>query len=258
MEFEIIIFDNNSRDNSVKTFRKLYKDEPYIQIHESDENLGFGKGNNEAARFATGKYLMFLNSDTVVEDKGILGMLAFLEKTQNAGILGAKLFNKDGTPQRSAGSYYKILNVFLLLVGAERLGLLRYSPNLEVQVDWVSGAAMLVAKKLFEEFSGFDENIFMYMEDMELCYRVRKSGQDIYFYPEVSIKHMGEGSSNRSYAIVSIYQGILYFYKKHMPSWQYKTVRLMLKSKAHLLIKLGTITGNTYLTRTYEKALAVC
>ena len=257
-EFEILIFDNASSDGSVKVLQKTYGKTPHIEILASKKNLGFGKGNNEAAKKASGKYLLFLNSDTLVEDRGLLGMVSYLDANSHIGVLGGKLQNADGTSQKSAGSYYKLFNVFLMLLGGERLGLLRYSPNMTVAVDWVSGAALMISKELFTSLSGFDSNIFMYMEDMELCFRVEKTGRETYFFPDVTIKHMGHGSSNRTFAVVNIYEGILYFYRKHMPSWQYRVVLFLLKTKAHILSKLGTITGNRYLRETYEKALTVC
>lgn len=257
-EFEVLIFDNGSRDDSVKILKKNYAKSPFVHIFASQKNLGFGKGINEAAKKAQGKYLLFLNSDTVVEDKGLIGMVSFLDTHTNVGVLGGKLENTDDTPQKSAGSFYTLFNVMLMLLGGERLGLLRYSPNMTVPVDWVSGAAMMVGRELFATLSGFDNEIFMYMEDMELCFRASRLGREVYFFPDIRIKHRGHGSSNRAFAVVNIYDGILYFYRKHMPQWQYKIVSLLLKIKAHTLSKIGTITGNRYLAETYEKALTVC
>lgn len=116
----------------------------------------------------------------------------------------------------------------------------------------------MIRKELFIKLHGFDEKIFMYMEDMELCYRVKKMGKDVSFYPQIDIIHADQGSSSRSFAVVHIYSGILYFYKKHKTYMEYLLVKLLLQSKALFLILYGKLVGSAYLVATYEKALSIC
>jgi len=257
--FEIIVVDNNSSDDTVATINKqlITNNKKYFKIITNKENFGFAKGNNIGAKQARGKYLFFLNSDTQVEDSGLVEMVDFLDKHKNVGVCGAKLINADKTTQPSAGKFYNIIPLVLVLVGTERLGFVRFSPVDISQVDWISGGAMMVQGDLFKRLSGFDENFFMYMEDMELCYRAKKLGADTYFYPNISIVHKELGSSNRTFAILSIYKGLLYFYKKHKSSWEYIIVSGLLKAKAFVAIFLGIITQNGYLKNTYKKALAL-
>ncbi|MDE2026326.1 MAG: glycosyltransferase family 2 protein, partial [Patescibacteria group bacterium] len=137
-----------------------------------------------------------------------------------------------------------------------RFGFMKHSPQKISKVDWVTGGCMMVSKKIFEKIGGFDKNIFMYMEDMELCFRAKKEGFATYFFPATQVLHSSQGSSNRTFAIVHIYQGILYFYRKYMPQWEVFLVQCLLRLKASLLVSIGRLTGNSYLRITYEKALA--
>ncbi len=252
-QFEIIVVDNNSTDHTVLTIQQFNK----IRIIENKKNYGFSKGNNIGAKKAKGKYLFFLNSDTEVKDKRLLLMVDFINKNQQVGILGARLVNNDGSVQPSTGPFYTLANVMTMLFGGEKLGLVRKSPREISQVDWVSGGAMMVGADLFNKLGGFDEKLFMYMEDMEFCWRAKKNETKIYFYPNISIVHRQLGSSNRTFAILSIYQGLLYFYKKHMSSAEYLLVKLMLKTKASLAVVIGIMANNAYLKETYRKALAL-
>lgn len=253
--FEIIIGDNGSFDGSVEALRMYVGDYKNIQVFENKENLGFAKGHNVLADKAKGEYLFFLNSDTELKDTGLIGMVDFLDNNPRIGILGGRLENPDGLPQPSAGSFYNIFNLFLMLFGGERFGLLRLSPTFEKKVDWVSGGSMMIRKDLFKKMGGFDERFFMYFEDMELCFRAKKLGFRTYFYPKVKIVHKELGSSNRTYAILNIYRGILYFYKKHKSFPEYLLAKLLLMTKAALAIFVGGLIQNEYLVDTYKKAI---
>jgi GT2 family glycosyltransferase len=92
---------------------------------------------------------------------------------------------------------------------------------------------------------------------MELCFRARKHKYLTYFYPFVHVLHKSQGSSNREFAIINIYKGIRYFYKKHLPPWQYGIANSLLCLKAIILVIIGKVTGNTYLSQTYEKAFSI-
>lgn len=257
-EFEVIIVDNNSADETVKAIsnrQSAISKKNAIKVIVNKENFGFSKANNIGAEKAEGRYLFFLNSDTEVQGKGLLEMVSFLDENPNVGTLGARLKNIDGTDQKSAGKFYTIFNVLLMLTGFERLGFLRFSPKKVTKVDWVTGAAMMVRSKEFKEIGGFDGNIFMYTEDMELCFRIRKQGLQVVFYPDIKILHSERGSSNKTFAIVNIYKGLLYFYKKHKSYWQFTLVKLLLIIKAIFAILIGNLTGKINLSKTYQESL---
>ncbi len=198
---------------------------------KNNENFGFAKGCNVGAKVAKGKYILFLNSDTQVLDKGFLKMMEFLEQNKQIGILGGRLLNSDLSAQPSAGKFYTMFNFLLLLIGGERFGWLRSSPEKITNVDWVSGACFMISRKLFDRLKGFDEHFFMYMEDMELCFRAKHFGFPTYFLPDIKIIHKSLGSSTREFAVRNIDKGILYFYKKHKAYWQYLLVKTLLMLK---------------------------
>lgn len=258
-EFEVIIVDNASGDDSVLFLREHLKKNRYTNftVVENDENNGFGAGCNEGVRHARGKYVLFLNNDTVVCDNHLVDMISYLDTHEFITILGGQLKNPDGSLQASAGEFYTPFNIVLLLLGGQKFGLLDKSPKKIQPVDWVKGGCLMIRKDAFDKLGGFDERIFMYVEDMELCYRARLVGQRTYFYPEINIMHAEHGSSNRATAIMYIYKNILYFYRKHRPYAEYVMVKMLLVIKAHFLVFFGKITGNTYFIQTYEKALSV-
>lgn len=255
-EFEIIVADNASTDGTPVEISNLKSKISNLKLIQNKNNFGFSKGNNAAVRDARGKYILFLNSDTQVKDKELLSMIDFLEKNPKVGILGGKIINNDQTPQPSAGKFYTLLNLCIVLLGLERLGFVRSSPSKISRVDWVSGAFMMIGKDLFDRLGGFDEHLFMYLEDMELCYRAKKEDFLTYFYPNVKLMHKKLGSSNKTFAIINIYKGILYFYKKHK-SWQYLIVKVLLAAKALVAICIGVLTNSRYLRDTYRQGLRI-
>lgn len=250
---EIIIVDNASTDGSIPLISNIKNKISNVILIKNKENRGFAQGCNIGAKSARGKYLLFLNSDTQVLDKGLFQMIEFLDKNKNIGILGGKLLNPNGTPQKSGGKFYGLWNLFLMLFGLDML-LRKSAFNIE-KIDWVSGACMMVRKKQYEKFSGFDEHFFMYIEDMEFCFRMKKYGFDTYFYPHFTIKHQSLGSSNMTFAIINIYKGILYFYSKHKNKLEYFLAKILLVFKAVLLVFLGFVFLNQEIKSRYARAL---
>ena len=255
-KFEIITADNASGDDSVNLIKesKYYKN---IKFVENEKNFGFGVGNNKAAQKAKGDLLVFINSDTVAQDKGFLKMIEFMKENKDVAVLGGRLIDDKGQDRAPAGKFYTIPYLIVTLFFSRVVQGLRFIPNKTKSVDWVSGAYMMVRNKVFDEIKGFDENIFMYLEDMEICYRIKKLGYRVVFFSDSSLYHLEQGSSNRSFAIINIYKGILYFYKKHKSPFSYYLVKLLLIFKAGLLVLIGKMLNNKYLTDTYSKALKV-
>src|SRR5258708_1808525 len=257
--FEVIIVDNASGENSddsVPVLRQAIKKYNYknMQVIANKEN-GFANGCNLGATYAKGRYFLFLNNDTEVLDKGLTAMIDFMQEHPEVGILGGKLRETDGSEQLTTGRFYTLLNATIMLLGLERY--LAASPAAVTKVDWTSGGCMLVRREVFVRLQGFDKEIFMYMEDLEICYRAKKKGFSTYFYPSIDIRHVGQGSSNRIFAIVNIYKGLLYFYRKHMPLWQYNFIHFLLMSKSRILIVIGKLIHNSYYVQPYEQTLAV-
>ncbi|MEI8402691.1 MAG: glycosyltransferase family 2 protein, partial [Alcaligenaceae bacterium] len=209
---EVIVVDNASVDNSVHFIKK---ENLKVKIIANKENYGFSKGNNIGVKEAQGKYVLFLNSDTRIQDKGFLRMVEFLDLNDRVAILGAKLENSDKSTQKSAGYFYNVFNLAILLFGGGKFGFLRKTPSRISRIDWVSGAALMARRDIFKKIGGFEEKLFMYMEDMDLCYRAKKIGINTYVFPRAKALHLHQGSSTRSFAVKHIYKGLLYFYKKN-------------------------------------------
>jgi len=257
LSFEVIVLDNASSDGSIKELEKLIDKCENFKLIKSNVNLGFSKGNNLAFRQAAGKYILFLNSDIIVKKGSIEALYAFAEENDdNANFFGGKLFNKDHTPQASAGPFYSLPVVFgALFLKGDYWGLTRSSPRVNCKKDWVSGACLMTKKETFNLVGGFDEKIFMYMEEIDLLYRAKKQGFKTFFCSNAEFIHLGSASSQgKKYPILQVYRGFLYFYKKHHGQFSILILKVMLQLKSVISIWIGKITNNTYLISTYEEA----
>jgi hypothetical protein len=258
IEYEIILIDNDSRDGSAQALQKIAQNEAsHLVYFQSGSNLGFGRGNNFGVKKASGKYVLLLNSDTVVLNRAIEKLYNFyVENDKEVHFLGANLLNSDLTPQPSACKFFTLPVVFAtLLLKGDYWGLTRSSPNKFCQVDWISGACIMTKKKLYQRLNGFDKNIFMYMEEVDLLYRARKKNLNTFFYPESQIIHLGSASSSgKTFPILQVYRGFLFFYKKHYSIFHLLALRLILKFKALIAYLIGKIKGDQYLIKTYEEA----
>jgi GT2 family glycosyltransferase len=252
-EYEIIVVDNNSTDTTVEIVEQNF--DKKVQLFKNPENSGFAKGINIGSKIAKGTYVLFVNPDAEVIDGEVSALISVFNMHENAGVVGGRILNWQGKDELSAGKFYTLINTFLLSLGLEEVLNVRFSPKKIQKVDFVSGGFMMVKKEVFKKFGGLDENLFMYIEDMEFCYRIKKKGFETYFCPGLTIRHIGQGSSDKSFAIVNIYKGLLYFYKKHMGFPSFLFVALLLKTKAATLVILGKLINNKYLSSTYAKAL---
>lgn len=256
LSYEIIIIDNASTDGTIKLLTSLRVNG--LRVIQNKTNLGFAKANNQGVKEAKGKYILFLNSDIVVLDDAIEKLLTFYKQNELAiQFLGGKLLNKDKTPQPSCGPFYSLPVIFgALFLKGDYWGLTRSSPNTIKEVDWVSGACILTKKEYFEAIGGFDENIFMYMDEIDLLYRAKKKGYRVFFYPEAEFIHLGSASSGgRTYPILQVFRGFLYFYKKHHNTkLSLFLLKFMLQLKSWIAVSIGRLTRNSYLIKTYEEA----
>lgn len=258
LEFEIIMVDNGSKDGSVEEVKKFKMQNLKLKIIENKTNLGFAGGNNVGIRKALGEYILLLNSDTFLKDNALLKMVKLLDSRPDISVLGPRLLNQDGSFQASVGRFPTLPVVFWMLF-KEHFGgseYVRLSPKERGEVDWVMGAALMARKEVFEKVGLLDEKIFMYMEEVEWCYRVKRAGFKVYFYPEAEIIHLWQRSSRtgRKDPILNIYRGLIYFYRKHKSPAELSLLRLLLKLKALGALGLGYIKNNQYLKETYGEA----
>ncbi len=276
-DIEIIIVDNASSDGSQEVIRSFASGSPIpVRLIENTENLGFGKGHNKTAMQSAGELLLLLNTDTILMKDALCVLVKeYLSKNpsgqekykkivedksygERTHFLGPKLLNADLSPQASCGPYYSIPVILgALFLRGDHFGFTRYSPNKRMQVDWVSGAAFICKKECFLDLGGFDEMIFMYMEEIDLLYRARKKGMTVWYTPSAQIVHLGSASSNKQYPIYQVFRGFLYLYKKHHGPLKLAMVQSILRLKAHLVILIGKLLKRPTLVETYTNSLNI-
>ncbi|ALB44135.1 glycosyltransferase family 2 protein [Clostridium beijerinckii] len=227
--YEVILVDNASSDGSINKLQDKFRNIVTIKklhIIINKDNLGFAKANNIGVKFARGKYILLLNSDTVLKENCLEKCIVKMEKDKNIGALGCKvvLANgeldhacKRGFPTPKASLYY-----FLKLHEKNpskygQYNALHLREDDIGEVDCLTGAFMLMPKLIFDKAGGLDEDFFMYGEDIDLCYKIKELGYKILYYPEAQIIHYKGGSSKkrRSKVIYDFHQAMWIFYKKH-------------------------------------------
>ncbi len=263
-KIEIMVVDNSSTDGSVEMLKKEY---PTVLIIENRENLGFSKANNIAIRKSKGDYILLLNSDTLCKKNTLEKTLNYIETRPEVGVLGCRLKNKDGSIQYSAGYLPNIINLSLWMKFIDDVPVLNkflfpYHINFpdfykkSSDVGWVSGAFFLVRKKLFTVVGLFDENLFMYGEEVEYCLRIAKSGWKANFFSETEIIHLkGQSGEGEKAGLLEEFKALKYIWHKHYPSWQFPLLILILKFGALLrLVLFGIILGDSHKKEIYAKA----
>lgn len=268
-DIEIIFFDNNSNDDTLGKIKQYVKDysplllkdfeksnSGSIKIISSGENLGYAMGINHANAYATGTNIIILNPDSEVISLNFADMKEMFERQPKLFAIGGKLIKADNVSvEKTAGRFYTFLDYIFFSIGLEKLLNIRFAPRKSQTVDFVSGGAIALNRSHFENIGGFDERYFMYVEDMDICFRAKEKKLSVRFGDYIVIKHFGQGSSNREFAIVNIYKGLVLFAKIHYGSVGYFYVRLLLMFKAYLIISLGLLTNSVSLANTYKKAL---
>jgi GT2 family glycosyltransferase len=223
INFEIIVSDNGSKDGSVEIIRK---DFPDVIIIENNLNLGFGAANNRAAQFASGTYLFFLNSDTIILNNAVL-MFYEKAKKDNLSLVGCLLSDGDGniihsaenfaTPFKScirmAYHFFPSLRKIKLFFRKDKF--LSFEDVVSnKKVDYITGADLFIASEVFRMLSGFDENFFMYFEDDDICRRACLYGYGSYIVAGPEIMHLGGGSTIKTVKMIMIEEGSYFVYMK--------------------------------------------
>ncbi len=222
---EIIVVDNDSVDGSNQMVEEKF---PEVILIPNKENVGFSKANNQAIRIAKGEYILLLNPDTVVEEDCFQKIVAFMDKTPDAGGLGVKMIDGKGRflPESKRGlptpevAFWKMSGVSSLFPRSKRFGRyhLGYLDNNQIhEVDVLAGAFMLLRRKTLAKVGLLDEDYFMYGEDIDLSYRITKGGYKNYYYPETTIIHYkGESTKKGSINYVKVfYNAMIIFAGKH-------------------------------------------
>jgi GT2 family glycosyltransferase len=214
---EIIVVNNDKEENLLK-IRKI---RARIKIIDSPENLGFGGANNLGVRNSVGEFLFFLNPDAKILRGRFRDIREEFRKDRRVGIVGGMLFEKSGKIQEwSAGKKVTIFGILLNNLGFSRDKKIWRSSQ-KTEAHWVAATALFMRRDFFEKIGGFDENIFMYFEDIDLCERARRAGLRIIYYPRFQVLHFG-GQSYRSKKQQKshYYDSQEYYFKKHRPAWE--------------------------------------
>ena len=204
VSYEVIVVDNASSDDSVEVIKRDY---PQVILIENNENRGFAAANNQGMVIAKGRYVLLLNSDTIILDNAIAKTLEFAKNLPDAAVVGCKVLNPDRTLQPTCFMFPSVLNMLLSTTylykifpnskffGRERMSWWDRSDVREVEV--VTGCFMLVRREAMKQVGMMDERFFMYGEETDWCYRLKQEGWNVMFTPDAQIIHLGGASSNQ-------------------------------------------------------------
>jgi N-acetylglucosaminyl-diphospho-decaprenol L-rhamnosyltransferase len=221
---EVLVVDNNSTDGSIEYLHPRF---PFVQFIRNTANMGFGRANNQALQIATGKYLLFLNPDTIIPEDAFVKCIQFMDAHADAGSLGVYMMDGAGQYLKESKRGFPSLWVSF----CKMTGLTRWFPTSKLFagyyqghlskdhiqiIDVLSGAFMMVKRTVLEKTGGFDEQFFMYAEDIDLSYRIQQSGYTNYYFPECRIIHFkGESTRKDSKYVKFFYRAMVQFVQKH-------------------------------------------
>jgi GT2 family glycosyltransferase len=222
---EVIVVDNGSQDGSREEVKKKF---PSIHLIENKKNLGFAKAANQGLEKASGRYLLLLNPDTQVKHGAIERLVSFMESHSEVGVVGGQLLNSDGSRQNSIANFpsltTELFNKNLLrwlfptrFPGKER----NYLEPIEV--DSVIGACMMVRRDVIKQVGSLDEDYFLFLEETDWCYRIKRKGWKVFHVPQAEIIHFqGKSAENEMVrAKIEYYHSRYLFFKKHRGRFQW-------------------------------------
>lgn len=247
---EVFVVDNNSVDGSVTLIKEKF---PQVHLIVNKTNTGFSVANNQALKIAKGEYVLLLNPDTVVQEDTFTKILTFMDSHPDAGGLGVKMLDGQGNfaPESKRGlptpevAFYKMFGFSKFFPKSKRFGKyhLSYLPENQLsEIDVMSGAFMLIRKSVLDTIGFLDETFFMYGEDIDLSYRIKKAGFKNYYFPDTQIIHYKGESTKRSSLnyVVIFYKAMAIFSKKHFSGsnafWFNALIHLAIFLKASLAL----------------------
>jgi len=224
---EIIVIDNASRDGSADMVAAEFSE---VILLRSAVNLGFGAANNLGFAKAQGRYVVLLNSDAFVKPNALQQAIKVMDAHPRAGLAGACLVGRDGGWQPSARLFPNLLNHVLTISGLAakypnsrffgRVDFTWSSPQQAIEVDWVPGAFSIIRRDVLETVGYFDEIFFLYYEEVDLCWRIKQQGYQVWYFPEIEIIHLG-GESAKTLLDLNFSQG-----GKQVTLWQFRSALL--------------------------------
>jgi GT2 family glycosyltransferase len=245
--FEIWVVDNASSDGSVDATRRTF---PEVRCIENDRNLGFAKANNQAISQAQGRYVVLLNTDTVLMQSAIATIVDFMARNQKVAICGGQLLNGDGSLQNSIANLptlaTELLNKSLL-----RLMFPKRYPGKEIRIDHpvevesVIGACMVVAKEAIDRVGLLDEAYFFFFEETDWCLLMKKNGWSIFFHPQAHIFHLQGRTAKKNIvaARIEYWKSRYIFFRKHYHPAFLILLRIGLVTKLGISVVLQLISS---------------
>ena len=269
---EVILVDNASEDNLKAQVAKKF---PWVTTLRREKNGGFGENNNMGMKIARGRYVLLLNDDTkIIERRIFKEMVDWMDSHSRVGVTSCGLLNSDKKTLQGSGGYFPTLfRVFAWMSflddipGLDRLikpyhPMHGWSPFYSGETyfkkpheqDWVTGAFFLMRKEAMDEAGVFDEDYFLYVEEVDLAYRVKKAGWKVWYLPKWKIVHYGSVTTGSENALVFEIKNIKLFYKKHYAAWMSPVLSLFLKMGTLLRIILFGLIKGPGVAKTYVKA----
>lgn len=237
LSFEVFVVDNASRDGSVEMVRG---ESPQVKLIVNQANLGFTKANNQGISQSRGRYILLLNPDTEVMGNALATMVGYMDRHPEVGLVGPQLLASDGSVQSSRRHFPSLTTAFLESTILQRWFannrvIRRYyaldRPDEELQaVDWVVGACLMVRRETIEDVGFLDEDFFMYSEELDWCYRIKRAGWQVVYFPEAKIIHHEGKSSEQEIPARHIHfqESKITFFRKHHGLWQAQALRAFL------------------------------
>lgn len=272
VEHEIILVDNVSADDISAKVKKMF---PQVKVIRREKNGGFGENNNMGMKIAKGRYVLLLNDDTKIIDKNIFKeMIKWMDEHPKVGIATCALVNPDlKTYQGSGGSFPTLPKVFAWMFFLDDIPLIDnlikpyhplhgFSPihtnedyfKKAHRQDWLTGAYNLMRREAMLQAGYFDEDFFLYVEEVELAYRFYKKGWEAWYLPQWKTLHYGMSTNGSEKATVMEMQNLKLFYKKHYPIWQIPILTILLKIGALMRIIIFGILKGGDIAKIYAKA----
>jgi len=256
LKAEIFVIDNNSSDGSIPFLKERFDDINYI---ENEENVGFGKANNQAIKQSKGKYTLLLNPDTLLQEDTLEILIRYMDQHTECGACGCKILNPDGTfapesrrsiPTLSA-AVYKAIGLTALFPRSKHFGAYYQGWKDEDEggeVPVLSGSFMFFRTECLKQTDGFDERFFMYGEDIDLCYRVSEMGWEIHYLPETAIIHYkGESTKKNELAYNRVFNEALYkFFEKHFTSRYSRLFKFLIFWAIQLRVIISFFVNNIH------------
>ncbi len=264
---EVIVVENGTDGTDKEIINKF----PLVKVVNPGTNTGFAKGNNIGIKNtdASSKYILLLNSDVLVKEETLKKSEEFMEQNNEADVLGCRLNIQDGRMQPSAGFVPTLFNIITWISGIDLIpGINRLIPQYHPKyksffaktkkVGWVMGAYFFARREVLIETKGFDENLFMYLEEVDLCKRINDLGMQVWYTPDFFVTHYDKGSQmgDSSNAIKKEIEGIIYYIKKYYPN-NLVFIKSLIKISVYLRMVAFKLVANNKRVEPYKEALQI-